>query len=255
VSRLHTLSVFLLATALASPGMAHVVTASDAFSGYATGSLTGANGGSGWSGAWTGSSVAAVNGGQLDIFGNNDNAATRQLAQTYSGNVLISFDLRLSAGSLQGNDFLALWLGNSLGPNIGLKANCGGTAGCTNDLFARTNGVDAGGHAQDVSKDVTYSVLGYLQKTGGSAMYNRFDLWVDPTQQELASLTNADAFDLGNAGIGSFNRLGFRSANLDAGDVLSIDNLRVSYVPEPGSLALLGLGMAAVMTAARRRQR
>ena len=37
----------------------------------------------------------------------------------------------------------------------------------------------------------TYTLMGYLQKTGTSTVYNRFDFWLNPTAQEMATLTGA----------------------------------------------------------------
>lgn len=246
-------SAVALSSLLSTPVLADVVLASDNFNSYANGAIAGATGGTGWAGAWTGSSAASVNSGALQISGNSDNLATRLLSAPVTGNVIVRFDFTLSAGSLQDNDFLALWFGNSTGPNIGLKANCG--ASCSNDLFVRTNGADAGGNLQNVALGTTYSLMGYLQKTASSSVYNRFDFWVNPSAEEIATLTGSDAFDTGNASIGSFNRIGFRGANLDSGDVIRIDNLRISEVPEPGILALLGLSLAGLALVSRRRLR
>ena len=33
------------------------------------------------------------------------------------------------------------------------------------------------------------SLMGHLQKTGGAAQYNRFDFWLNPTPDEVATLT------------------------------------------------------------------
>lgn len=246
-------SAVALSSLLSTPVLADVVLASDNFNSYANGAIAGATGGTGWAGAWTGSSASSVNSGALQISGNSDNLATRLLSAPVTGNVIVRFDFTLSAGSLQDNDFLALWFGNSTGPNIGLKANCG--ASCSNDLFVRTSGADAGGNLQNVALGTTYSLMGYLQKTANSGVYNRFDFWVNPSAEEIATLTGSDAFDTGNASIGSFNRIGFRGANLDSGDVIRIDNLRISEVPEPGILALLGLSLAGLALVSRRRQR
>lgn len=247
------LSAAALSSLLSTPALADVVLASDNFNSYANGAIAGANGGTGWAGGWTGTSAASVNGGALQISGNGDNLATRLLSAPVTGNVIVRFDFTLSAGSLQDNDFLALWFGSPTGPNIGLKANCGG--GCSNDLFVRTSGTDAGGNLQNVALGTTYSLMGHLQKTAGSTAYNRFDFWVNPSAEEIATLTGSDAFDTGNASIGSFSRIGFRWANLDNGDVIRIDNLRISQVPEPGVLALLSLSLAGLAVVSRRRQR
>lgn len=248
-------AAFALTAALAaSPAMAHMVLAADNFNSYTAGALNGQNGGTGWAGGWSdvGTTNATVAGQTLLLSGNADGAATRKLASTISSNVLISFDFQFDAGSITNNDFLGFWFGSSSGPNIGLKANCG--SGCTNDLFARTSGSDAGGNFQNIEVGTTYTILGYLQKTGTSKVYNRFDLWVNPTAHEWATLTGADTFDTGNANIGSFNQIGFRTATLAAGDMLRIDNLNISKVPEPGTLALLGLALAGIAAVSKRRK-
>lgn len=255
--------VLALSSLLATPTMAHVVIANDNFNSYTTGAaIKGANGGTGWTSGWgdaqlTNGVVAvdpAMSGNALRLTGNDDAAATRTLAGAVNGNVIISFDFQFDAGSVTNNDFLGLWFGNSNGPNIGLKANCGGGSSCTNDLFVRTSGSDAGGNLQNIAVGTTYTLMGYLQKTGTSTVYNRFDFWLNPTAQEMATLTGADVFDTGVSSIGSFNQIGFRTANLAAGDAVLVDNLRISRVPEPGTLALLGLALAGVALTGRRRQ-
>lgn len=260
----HLFSAVALSSLLAAPAMADVVIASDNFNSYTTGAaINGANGGTGWANGWldagsTNGVVAldpAMSGNALRITGNSDAAATRQLTSTVNGNVIIRFDFQFDAGSVTNNDFLGLWFGSSTGPNIGLKANCGGGSSCTNDLFVRTSGSDAGGNLQNIAVGTTYTLMGYLQKTGSSTVYNRFDFWLNPTAQEMATLTGADVFDTGASSISSFNQIGFRTATLAAGDTLLVDNLRISRVPEPGTLALLGLALAGVAVSVRRRPR
>ena len=86
----------------------------------------------GWAGGWTTSSAASIAntgaGSGLVFSGasNNTNAATRELASTVNARkVMLSFDLQFKGGSIDNNDFLALWLGNSSGANFGIKGNCG----------------------------------------------------------------------------------------------------------------------------------
>jgi hypothetical protein len=246
-------------------GQATTVLASDNFDSYANGSIAGANGGSGWAGAWTGStgvSIVSANGGdspmsgQVARFGtpNSNNAATRQLAQTVSGAVFVDFLLQFDSGVISNNDFLGLWFGNQDGPNIGLKANCGGTTGCTADLFARTSGSN-GSFSTNIAIGQTLRLVGLLEKTGTSTNYNRYSLWVDPTAGELASFTGADVVFSGNSNLASFSTIGFRSVNLASADGVFIDQLNIGTVPEPGSLALVGAALLGLGAVTRRKTR
>ena len=110
------------------------IVADDTFDSYVAGALAGASGGSGFAGAWTGSAGAtlvAVDGSDSPMSGsalqfttpNADNAASRALGETLSGNLLVSFQFQFNGGAIGNNDFLGLWFGNSTGPNIGLNSN------------------------------------------------------------------------------------------------------------------------------------
>ncbi len=210
-----------------------------------------ASSGLGWANNWSTGGATIIQNGQLLLSGNNNSAATRTLDSAVSAAVRVEFDLSFS-GVLSNNDFAALWFGDSSGPNIGLKANCGGN--CSNDLFVRGSGT-SGTFAPNlnISNGTVYHLMGLLEKTGNSASYNSFKLWVDPSETERVQLTGADATSTLNSGLKSFDKIGFRTATLASGDRVSIDNLNISVVPEPASLALTGLGLALLAFTKRRR--
>ncbi|MFT3736305.1 MAG: hypothetical protein QM776_15005 [Rhodocyclaceae bacterium] len=235
---------------------------------YATGALSGQNGGSGWAGSW----VAAANASVVDplvdlsgnralaISGNNNSAAYRSLATAYAGSeVFVSFEMQLASGALSNNDFVSLWFDNvttgahTNTPQLGIKADGSGS----NDVFVRTRG-SAGSFVADSNVTVgqTFTLVGRLSKSG-SGNYDRFDLWFNP---DAAAPGTADASFSGNSGLSSLQWLGFRSANLDAGDTVLIDRLRigttwadVSPVPEPASPLLAAGGLLLFMCLRRTR--
>lgn len=233
-----------------------VLSANDGFNTYANGSIAGATGGSGWAGAWQGSAQATVDGGALVLSGVNEKAATRAVQAT-SSNVLVSFTVNV-AHVLTPNDFLGFWFDNTLSgqhtnvPNVGLKGNQGGSNSAADDLFVR---LSLGGekYAANITAGVEYTILAYLQKDGGSTTYNRFDLWVNPDANDLSTLSNADATATGSTSLSSFSYIGFRTANLGAGETVRVDDLSLRSVPEPGSVALAGLALLGLAAARRRR--
>lgn len=182
---------------------------------------------------------------------NNDSILKYTLDQQ-SGGVIVDYTFSYT-GTLQNNDFLGLWFGNSTGPSFGLKANCG-DGSCGNDLFGRTGGV--GGvflNGSNLQANTSYHLMGYLSKTGNSKNYNSLDVWLNPTATEMISLTGADVHAAG-ASIASFTDIGFRSANVDNGLALTVSGVRVAVVPEPTTLSLIGLAAAGMGFLRRRKQ-
>ncbi|GAB3386221.1 PEP-CTERM sorting domain-containing protein [Massilia agri] len=186
--------------------------------------------------------------------GNANPAATFNMGYAAQNDILIEFTVSYD-GTLGNNDFAVFYFGNnSSGPNIGLKANC--DTSCTNDLFVRMSGTGWAPQNYVNPSDIaplpaTYTLFGRLSKAGSSANYNSFQLWLNPTAQEKASLTGWDASASGNSGFGSFSNIGIRTANLN--DItVNFTDITITDVPEPGTVSLLGL--AAVGFVAMRRR-
>ncbi|MBC2596222.1 hypothetical protein H5P28_18290 [Ruficoccus amylovorans] len=269
-----------LSLLIAAPFASGVTYAVDDFESYSLGSINGNNGGTGWSGAWTGSGGQnvvdtsanplsyTVNGGNtvtgggksLQLSGTSEYAAYRDLSSAQTGAIYISYLMRVEGTTIENNDFASMWLNNpgtastNPGPSTGFKANNGDGAG-TEDFFIRPyhDGTNAG-YAGDVNLGETYLVVAKFEASGANGdLYDTFSLWINPDAWDE---NNADVTYTGASYIDELTRLGFRSANLDHGTTVLIDNFTTTdnfgeaiggmspaAVPfDPGA----GLGMAFV---------
>lgn len=242
--------VFTLQTVLllmASPALSQAGFV-DTFS-YPNGELNG-------QGGWTANtSVTQVVNGEVQFTGNNDNAVNHALSPSLSDTFYVSFNFRFDIGAIGNNDFFGLWFNSTTGPNIGLKGNQATDDPTRTDFFIRLSG--SGGNFADVNAQigVNYLIVGKFEKVG--ANFETMTLWINPSSESSASIFAMD----GNAAP-PLTQLGVRTVNLDSGDAIYMDNLKIGdsfaavTTPAPPGAILAGIGSASLVgfRVARRRR-
>lgn len=254
LSRL-TIGLFLVGFANAS------IIGVDDFESYSTGGLDGLNGGSGWSGGWTAvdsvlevaNPIDPLEGDRSLLFTGSDNsAASRQLSETFGDDAgedefYVSMLFRLDAGTPIDNMFAVLWVDNvpsgshTDAPNVGLKMNEGG--GGSDDLVARLSLQDEMLFVEDIGSPPTstYMLVARFYKDTG-AEFSNMEFWVNSTDE---SSPDAVGEYQGNGTlIESFNYVGFRTANVDNGAEILVDNIILGttfddVIPEPVAVSLI----------------
>lgn len=192
----------------------------------------------------------------------NFSAATHVAKSDYYNGVLVDFKLSYS-GTLPFNAFTALWFNDSSasegykGPQIGLKKNCGKASGCTDDLFARGGGtagekIFAGSDIESDTAPEFAHLYAYLYKSKETGNYDSMSAWLNPVAGDMKDLTKGHLNLTFNSGFKSFDTIGFRIANVNSA-VVTISDFNINAVPEPGSVALMGLALAGLVAARRKR--
>lgn len=198
----------------------------------------------------TGFASAAPIAAPLSFKSDAEVAYSQSLGGAQKDSVVVGFNFNYS-GVVGNNSFLGLWFGNESslsdgykGPNFGFKTNCGNGT-CSDDLFVRTTGTD-GTYIKNsnLTAGKDYYLFAHLYKSGASDYFDRLDMWLNPTAYEMQMLTGADATATERSNLKSVDTIGFRTANVGKNVTLNVNDLRVGEVPEPGSVALMGLALA-----------
>ncbi len=255
---------------VASISLQAAIIASDDFESYGLGELNGGSGGTGFASSWvaatsvtevvtpansltsTPSDADPILGGSkaLELSGNQSSAVGRELGVTLTDTFYVSFQVQMPAGTISDNLFAALYIQNPLfvgAPSVGIKANEGPG---DRDFMGRSEGNrEVYGDEQLAVGSTTYRLLAKVSKTGGSAIYNNLEFWLNPNLGDELTPDGVSSLPAGTTtGVSAVDTIGFRTVNLTSDDRILVDNIIVSdsfedhfTVPEPSSILLISV--------------